>query len=167
MAFPKSRQPLGCFVHVWPAEQVVLWDISEQSIIRLRTGSSACLFLLVSPEEDVEAHAEAPHGEQQQEQKPLHIIDDRSQRVHKRVLGRLQHPAREVSRVSTQYRMLSCPEYCRRVYTASGQAGEIRGNCQRPQVGGMSRKRRVTMRSSLCQASSLRWWAGHSICTNP
>jgi len=52
---------------------------------------------LITAEEDVETHAEAPHGEQQQEQEPLHIVDDCTQSVNEGVLGRLQHPVQKQS----------------------------------------------------------------------
>lgn len=55
------------------------------------------LFLLVATEKNVEAHAEAPHGKQQQEQEPLDVIDHRAQRVDEGVLRRLQHPAPDKS----------------------------------------------------------------------
>lgn len=51
------------------------------------------LVLLVLPEQDVEGAGEAPHCEHQQEEKPLHVLNDSSKSVHEGILGRLQHPA--------------------------------------------------------------------------
>lgn len=51
------------------------------------------LILLVLPEQDIEGTSEAPYCENQQEEKPLHILNDGSESVHEGILGRLQHPA--------------------------------------------------------------------------
>ena len=51
------------------------------------------VFSLIFPEEDVEGSCKAPHGEHQEQQGPLHIIQDGLQSVHKGVLGWLKHPA--------------------------------------------------------------------------
>ena len=53
------------------------------------------LVLLVLPEQDVEGTREAPHCQHQQEQKPFDILNDCSEGVHERILGRLQYSALE------------------------------------------------------------------------
>lgn len=56
-------------------------------------GRARHLMLLVMAEEDVEGTGKAPQRQHQQEEEPLHIVNDHRERVNEGVLGRLQHPA--------------------------------------------------------------------------
>lgn len=59
------------------------------------------LVLLILAKQDVECTCEAPYCEDQQEQEPLDVLDDRPQRVHERVLGGLQNPVHHSDQAQT------------------------------------------------------------------
>ncbi len=54
--------------------------------------------LLVFSEQDVEGPSKAPHGEHQEQQKPLHISHRWPQSVQKGVLGQVEYTAKNVHR---------------------------------------------------------------------
>ena len=63
------------------------------TLVRSKWLAAYLILSLVFPEEDVEGSCKAPHGEHQEQQGPLHIIQNGLQSVHKGVLGGLKHPA--------------------------------------------------------------------------
>ena len=74
----------------------------------VRQARKTHLILLILPEQDVEGAGEAPHCQHQQEQKPFDILDDRSEGVHERVLGRLQYSALELNGLEIRQLYKAC-----------------------------------------------------------
>lgn len=64
--------------------------------------------LLVFSEKDVEGPSKTPHGEHQEQQEPLHISHHRAQRVHKGVLGWLEHSAEHIQCYDYQRHYCCC-----------------------------------------------------------